>query len=478
MARAPVRRRRPRPVRGRGRSRLVRSSTVAGLAAERRDDRPLLPRSPPRAGPPSGGLRRSPGVSPSTPSTSSGSMHDVRAVAAARSTRAPTGCAVTPGTRTAPGRSRAARSAVMRAPPSIGRLDDHDDVGQRGDDPVADREARRVRADCRSAYSLTSSPCVAHPPVERCRDGAGRRRRGRWPARRPRAPPASSAPSCAAPSIPIARPLTTVTPARARDAPSSSASASPWGVAARVPDDRDAWAVERVRAAHLRRRSTAAWSASAGVDRRSRSSGHEDVRPRASAASRTASWSRSSVHPASGATTRARRRPAGSARARRARRLRTAATRRVGRATRPAAAQQATAGAHAAPRSASGRGRGRRRSSGAVTGRPDGATRRARRARPSTVGASGEVGDRAGDPPDPRRAPAGEQPVVHRDAPARRRASPLMRREPVERAGRDLAVPPPRRAAEASRWRAAAAPTRRGDGGGVLPGRIVRGRAR
>ena len=49
------------------------------------------------------------------------------------------------------------------------------------------------------------------------------------------APPASSAPSCTAPSMPMASPLTTVTPARASMAPRSCASARPLGVAARVP---------------------------------------------------------------------------------------------------------------------------------------------------------------------------------------------------------------------------------------------------
>ena len=75
----------------------------------------------------------------------------------------------------------------------------------------------------------------AHVPRTARGGGAGTRRRARWRRRRPRRPPPASAPSCAAPSMPIASPLTTVTPAPPRNAPISRASASPCGVALRVP---------------------------------------------------------------------------------------------------------------------------------------------------------------------------------------------------------------------------------------------------
>ena len=99
-----------------------------------------------------------------------------------------------------------------------------------------------------------------------CGAAAGTRRRARCRARRPRRRRASSAPSCAAASIPIASPLTTVTPARASTAPSSYASARPCGVAARVPTTATRRRVERRRARRPRR---AAPSGGRGDRRRS-----------------------------------------------------------------------------------------------------------------------------------------------------------------------------------------------------------------
>src|SRR5438105_3999079 len=48
-------------------------------------------------------------------------------------------------------------------------------------------------------------------------------------------PPAASAPRCAAASMPIARPLTTVTPSAASSRPSRSAVESPYALASREP---------------------------------------------------------------------------------------------------------------------------------------------------------------------------------------------------------------------------------------------------
>ena len=109
------------------------------------------------------------------------------------------------------------------------------------------RTGNRPGAGPDAVAGLADDQALRRAPVGRGRrGGAGTRCRARWRRRRRRAPPPSSAPSCAAPSMPMARPLTTVIPAAASVAPSSRASASPCGVAARVPDDRDPWRVERV----------------------------------------------------------------------------------------------------------------------------------------------------------------------------------------------------------------------------------------
>ena len=122
----------------------------------------------------------------------------------------------------------------------------HDDhVGERGDDPVADREAARRGPDAVAGLAeyetLVAAPGGTAPTW----------RRG-YSTSRPVAttpivrPPPSMAPWCAAPSIPMARPLITVIPdGRERGRASSRASASPCGVAARA-DDGDARRVERV----------------------------------------------------------------------------------------------------------------------------------------------------------------------------------------------------------------------------------------
>ena len=123
---------------------------------------------------------------------------------------------------------------------AIRRLDHDHRAGQPGDDAVASREirlARRMRPGPAPRPGRRRSP----PAGRQGRDGgagrcgraakAGPRRSGRRQRPRPRAP---------APSIPMARPLTTVTPARASSSAISAAARSAIAAGAPRADDRDA----------------------------------------------------------------------------------------------------------------------------------------------------------------------------------------------------------------------------------------------
>ena len=123
----------------------------------------------------------------------------------------------------------------QRAGPLRG-LDDHRQRRERRDDPVAGDEApaeggepgrqlgddaARARRAARTGAAATRG--TARPP----------RRPGRRPA--PAGPGGSSAPTCAAESMPSAMPETTGTPAAARLRPSARAISIPYGVPRRAP---------------------------------------------------------------------------------------------------------------------------------------------------------------------------------------------------------------------------------------------------
>ena len=157
----------------------------------------------------SGGVRRSvdgrssaAAVSPSATSTSVASRTGAQPVGdelvGARRT---TGCAPSPGTAIT-GMSRSAASlTVCIDPPGGVRLDHHDEVGQRRDDPVAGGEPPRRRAGRRAA-PRSAAALRCRRAAQRSRWRAGRRRRGPLPTTPTGRPPASSTPRWAAPSMP------------------------------------------------------------------------------------------------------------------------------------------------------------------------------------------------------------------------------------------------------------------------------------
>ena len=109
----------------------------------------------------------------------------------------------------------------------------------------------RLRAGSSRGYAGVPSGCsdTSAPPAARMRSkSVAVARRG---TARPRPvpstatvwPPASSAPRCAAASIPAAPPETIETPARASPAARSRATSSPYSSGSREPDDRDAAAL-------------------------------------------------------------------------------------------------------------------------------------------------------------------------------------------------------------------------------------------
>ena len=155
--------------------------------------------------------------------------------------RRPAARSVRPPGRRDPARDGADRAAELARQPggderpgALAGLDHDDHRGQRRDDPVAGEEHPAPDARARPS-SDTTAPAGEDPPVQRraCRVGTGSRRSRA--ARRPSRAPASSAPACAAESIPSAIPLTTERPATPRPRPSERATSSPYGEARREP---------------------------------------------------------------------------------------------------------------------------------------------------------------------------------------------------------------------------------------------------
>ena len=149
-ARAP----RPRPDRAR-----ARCGSRAGRTSPARRHTPRA-RAPRRSRGPAAAAatRRDPGVSPSASSTSDGSSRGCAPSAISALVPAAAGLRREPGIASTGRPYSSARSAVMRAPPRTRGLHHDDDVGERGDDPVPDRERARRGAARRSPSSLTSSP--------------------------------------------------------------------------------------------------------------------------------------------------------------------------------------------------------------------------------------------------------------------------------------------------------------------------------
>ena len=296
-------------------------------------------------------------------------------------------------------------------------------------------------------------------------------------------PPASSAPSCAAPSMPIARPLTTVTPASARVAPSSRHRR------ARAASRR---ACRRPRPAaragpRARRPRRAAPRADRG--RRRGSGSRERRRPRR--ASRAAARRRAverrigacrppthELAPVAALATsqRGRDRALGASVAHAARVPRSGP--HSARRARGAAPASCRGGRQASPRRSRSAGtRLRRRTSGLAHGTSS-------RSSDATATCSGAIAARRRDRracgatrADPRRTAAGEPTGLALGAPrvvrGRSRGS-----EAFERAGRDVRVAPPRRAARAARAGARRRrSTRSADVAGRLAALVVGARA-
>ena len=141
----------------------------------------------------------------------------------------------------------AAISAVMSEPDRSGASTTTVSRGEPGDDPVARGE--RPLHEPRARRQLGHDAAVGRdPPVERALAG-GVGPVGAAGEHRDRGPGASSAPACAAQSMPSAMPLTTVIPAAASPRPNSAATSSPYGVARRAPTTATAgatpWSVRR-----------------------------------------------------------------------------------------------------------------------------------------------------------------------------------------------------------------------------------------
>ena len=178
------------------------------------------------------------------------------------------------------GRSAASTTRVPRARPAMMRFLIGKFCGQRR---RADRELADQQAGGGDAVRQRAVPC-------RVDDGPGRCRRPRSCCRRP---PASSAPSWAAPSMPSARPETTTSPARLRWRRRRGRSPAPCAVGLRLPTMAIASAAEQFDPA-LRRTAAAAGRRSRAARRIARVAERQHVAPRASAAGRRArpAWRR------------------------------------------------------------------------------------------------------------------------------------------------------------------------------------------
>ena len=137
-------------------------------------------------------------------------------------------------------------SAVMRAPPLSVASTTTATLGQPGDDAVAHRE--RLPARLHAVRRARSPAARTRGRGRTARGGAaGTRRRARCRRTPTTVPPASSAPSCAAASMPMARPLTTVIPARPARRRARTASARPCGRRGAGTDHRHPAPAERLR---------------------------------------------------------------------------------------------------------------------------------------------------------------------------------------------------------------------------------------
>ena len=231
-------------------SRFVRDANSSGWAASPPSARMMLAAAELKGAAEGAGVhqpRTRPDVMPSASRRSDGSRRGW-APSASRRVTARSGRVAT-GAGNGEDRSAVVQRSVGRDPRPAGQGCFHDDhqIRQRGDDPIPDGEPPPGRRSRRRAARRRGRRAGA--PVRTGRRAVGDRRcRGRWPRRRSARPAsgrgpvspsaasaACSAPWWAAPSIPIAIPDTTETPAAPRNAPSSQASASPCTEAARVP---------------------------------------------------------------------------------------------------------------------------------------------------------------------------------------------------------------------------------------------------
>ena len=141
---------------------------------------------------------------------------------------------ISPGTANTSRPSSSARSAVISAPLRSRASTTTVAGAEPGDDAVARREAprRRLDAGCVLGHDQTAAPrCAAR--ARRGPRGSRGRRRSR--ARRRSTPPASSAPRCASPSTPRARPLTTTSPGAGELAREAARDRAPYPEHARAP---------------------------------------------------------------------------------------------------------------------------------------------------------------------------------------------------------------------------------------------------